>query len=426
MLILQRIAGLCAAAGFVLAGAHVGIAQHGKLDRSFGGGWVMTPGASDVHAVVAMSNGDVLVGGAIFHGDGPSRRHDFGLVRYRGDGRLDTRFGSAGVVVTPILDQSWLTALLVQRSGSIIAVGVAAQGSTQELALARYLSDGSLDRSFAHGGVVTTPVLDGAGGLAAALQRDGKIVVAGATEEPTGNHTDELFLARYLPSGRLDLHFGSGGIVTNADADAAAGVAIQRDGRIVVAAASGAAFRYTPAGAPDRTFGTNGESAVPLVATPEGLALQPTGAVVIVGQRETTPREMYAVRYTPRGVLDPTFGSNGVVLVPPLAGAAPQRTPTDWASAVVTEPAGKLAVAGYNGDGNNSLCGNFEIVLLRSDGSLDPAFGHSGRWLIPLNHCVSGAPDALTKDAQGRLLVTGLAQGSTQSWFATIRVLSGN
>ncbi|MEK6284783.1 MAG: delta-60 repeat domain-containing protein [Acidobacteriota bacterium] len=76
-------------------------------------------------------------------------------------------------------------------------------------------------------------------GTDVALQADGKIIVVGQIK--TSSRFDEVYhfgLARYTSAGSLDATFGSGGkvitIVSN-DGDRATGVAIQSDGRIVVA-----------------------------------------------------------------------------------------------------------------------------------------------------------------------------------------------
>src|SRR5262245_38440498 len=87
---------------------------------------------------------------------------------------------------------------------------------------------GDLDLAFGRGGTVTTD-LSGADDEAkgVAVQRDGKIVVVGLAGE--GTHAD-FALARYNMDGTLDLTFGAGGKVTTDFAgrgDGATAVAIQ-------------------------------------------------------------------------------------------------------------------------------------------------------------------------------------------------------
>src|SRR5207249_3267166 len=101
-------------------------------------------------------------------------------------------------------------------------------GTRRRFALARYNPDGSLDPSF-RGGRVVTSFADRDEASALALQSDGKIVVAGFSD--AGGRQD-FALARYNPNGSLDPSFGSGGRALT-DFDALA-LALQPDGKVVV------------------------------------------------------------------------------------------------------------------------------------------------------------------------------------------------
>ena len=98
---------------------------------------------------------------------------------------------------------------------------------------------GDLDSTFSADGIATTdvqpPSSDGA--LCMALQPDGRIIVAGSSIPQVGG-TTSLALARYLPNGNLDPAFGPGGMVTTAVGtfdDVIHAIALQPDGKIVVA-----------------------------------------------------------------------------------------------------------------------------------------------------------------------------------------------
>src|SRR5204863_781724 len=133
--------------------------------------------------------------------------------------------------------------------------------STQDFAVARYRPGGTLDTTFGGDGKVTTKVLAGDDAATAlAIQSDGKIVVAGYTSDGARN---VFAIVRYRPGGGLDKTFsGDGKTTTHFDAsddDKAFAVAIQSDGKIVAGGfASGHRFavaRYKPGGALDKTFG---------------------------------------------------------------------------------------------------------------------------------------------------------------------------
>jgi uncharacterized delta-60 repeat protein len=96
-------------------------------------------------------------------------------------GALDPGFGNGGKVLTPIassLDEA--TAVAVLPSGAIVVAGSTWNGGFQwDIALARYLANGSLDPSFGSGGKVDTVATGSQSGYAMTVQADGRIVVAG-------------------------------------------------------------------------------------------------------------------------------------------------------------------------------------------------------------------------------------------------------
>lgn len=205
----------------------------GSLDASFGSsGVVLTDrgATSGANGVALQTDGKVVVTG---HGA------DFITIRYNTNGSLDSGFGSGGVVATSFTSSGAIEGasdVAIQPDGKIVAVGIApGDDGIDQFALVRYDSSGNLDPTFGSGGKVTTDFSSSADtALAEALQTDGKIVVVGGD-----NH--EFAIARYNPDGSLDAAFGSGGKVTVAFSSdpfafsEAEDVAIQADGRIVIA-----------------------------------------------------------------------------------------------------------------------------------------------------------------------------------------------
>jgi uncharacterized delta-60 repeat protein len=135
-------------------------------------------------------------------------------------------------------------ALAVQQDGKIVAAGRA--GS--DFVLARYNPDGTPDAGFGGAGNVTTDfggvLFDAAFGVA--LQSNGKIVVAGGAFSPPAA---DFALARYNTDGSLDPTFGSGGKVATdlGGFDVAFGVALQTDGKIVAAGQGGSSSDFAVA-----------------------------------------------------------------------------------------------------------------------------------------------------------------------------------
>src|SRR4051794_11566515 len=146
-----------------------------------------------------------------------------------------------------------------RMTGSSLAVGLAAL-SLGVFAVPAIASPGALDPTFNGGGTaranVGAPDTDEA--AAVAIQSDGSLVVAGDADINQGQ--DDIGLLRYDAFGSLDAGFGVGGkVATDLGAwQMARDVAIQTDGKIVVAGTSVADFllaRYNADGSPDTSFG---------------------------------------------------------------------------------------------------------------------------------------------------------------------------
>src|SRR5262245_24661714 len=211
----------------------------GALDPTFGtGGKVTTDlqGSSqdDGQAVAVQADGKIVVAGS-FQGI------DFAVVRYNADGTLDATFGTGGKVITnfgPGFTTDAAQDLAIQSDGKIVVVGSSTNSVGTDFAVARYNADGTLDASFGTGGLVTTNFggtsLDAAQGVA--IQADGKIVVTGSSN--SASPQDDFAVVRYNADGSLDTGFGTGGKVTTDFAgsiDDAFAVALQADGKIVAA-----------------------------------------------------------------------------------------------------------------------------------------------------------------------------------------------
>jgi uncharacterized delta-60 repeat protein len=296
------VAGAAFSPGF---GFNIGVVRYntnGSLDSSFGtGGKVATPvDLGCIAAAVAIqADGKILAVGNVAL---PGGTNDFLIVRYNSDGSVDPSFGTDGAVKTDffgIKARDFITSLVVQPDGGIVAAGVAENTSepfTFDFAIARYDSNGDLDLAFGTGGKVSvefvSDAMDECDGVA--LQSDGKIVAAGRVVNETFTVID-FALARLNADGSLDAAFGSGGKVTTdffGSSDVALDVAIQSDGKIVAGGAVGTVTggdqglaRYNNDGSLDNTFGTGGKATGNFGASDDcrALALQPDGKIVGAG-----------------------------------------------------------------------------------------------------------------------------------------------
>ena len=109
-------------------------------------------------------------------------------------------------------------------------------------------TDGDLDPTFGDGGVVMTDFNTSTDlANAVALQADGKLVVAGTTYTNNDFSDEDFAIARYNADGSLDTSFGNNGRVTTDFPGLAAvisAVVVQPDGKIVVAGGAYPLFTF--------------------------------------------------------------------------------------------------------------------------------------------------------------------------------------
>ena len=239
--------------------------------------------------------------------------------------------------------------------------------SGADFALARYNADGTLDGTFGTAGKVTTTfaVNSEDAALALALQADGKIVLAG-----NALGTSTLGVARYLTTGALDTTFGTGGLKTDATQGRGVALALQTDGKVLVATSGSQVVRLSAVGALDTTFAGDGSASV---VSPVGLAVQGDGKVVAAMQSSSdgVHVRMTMQRLTTAGVLDTTFGVSGTMNFPFVG------QQDDWGRVTAVQPDGKILLAGFTYTAGITR----KIVLARVDegGVLDGSFGTGGK-----------------------------------------------
>jgi uncharacterized delta-60 repeat protein len=400
----------------------------GTLDPTFGaGGKVSLPIAADpkhdeVFAVALDPDGRLVVGGYA-----AVANQQWAVARLLEDGSPDPGFGDgAGSVVVALAAPAHVRALAVQDDGKIVAAGSTRQGADDDFALARFLADGDRDPGFGVGGTLVTSfsTIDDLA-RAVAVQPDGKIVAAGFVR--AGANRD-FALARYLSDGTPDPAFDGDGRHTlsfGAGDEEAYAVAVQDDGRILVAgyATEGTQHdmlvaRLTPAGALDPSFNGTGFARIAFDASDDSaaaLALQPDGKILVAGHARVGSVVAFAVaRLAADGTLDPTFGAGGKVATP-IGTTAEGR-------ALVLHPRGRLTVAGRaRVDGKVS----FAAAQYRADGTLDPTFGTGGIVTVPLGSRTDEGYGIVRQD-DGKLVLAGTTQTGSNKNFGLVRLLASD
>ena len=313
------------------------------------------------------------------------------------DGHLDPSFGSDGRVTTAFPGGSFASAVAIQADGKIVAVGAAAGASmTGEFAVARYETDGTLDPTFDGDGMLTTPISGGGDeARSVAIQANGRIVVAGTADGR------RFAVVRYMANGALDPTFGGDGIVQtdlSPGGDVAYDIVIQPNRKIV---AVGPAFfhrgprfavvRYFPNGELDSTFGGDGKVFTGAWAQARAVVLQPNGRIVVGGFGSYG---LMLVRYRRSGSLDPTFGTGGVVR---------RVVQAIFPLAVALQPNGKIVVGGD--------WDIFHLGLARftSGGHLDTTFGVDGVVRMGAGGGGEQAIDGLVIQPNGKIVAAGYA-----------------
>jgi uncharacterized delta-60 repeat protein len=303
-----------------------------------------------------------------------------------------------------------------------------------------FAEPGGLDPSFDYNGIVKTDFGSGfystagqpegtilVGGqsqdyiAALALQPDGKIVAAGRSSrsrilltptEPITLEWDDAnyTLARYLPNGRLDPQFGSGGkVITDMgtkDEDLLSRVFVLPDGKILAVGACSDKIglaRYLPNGALDSSFGAGGKVFIPLGryrANPDFPALlQPDGKVLVATATAGNPVGLYnptlvpptatVFRLNTDGTLDEAFGAQGRV---ELYDAS--ATSLTGINDMVLLPNGDIVIVGVRPSGATSL------VRILPSGAFDFTFGQNGTCALDIP-----APTAMALQADGKFLI---------------------
>lgn len=350
----------------------------GSMDNTFGGGGKTTTevaGANDRgRAVAIQADGKIVVVGHARLGGSD----DFAVVRYLADGTLDNTFDGDGRAVTDIDGEDRALAVAIQPDGKIMACGISDNSTNVRFRLFRYNGDGSPDLGFGGGtGTAVAAFLpeDNATAWDLALQPDGKIVVAGYANNGTYN---DVAVARFNNDGSLDSGFGSGGLVVvpvaSAD-DLGHAVELQPDGKIVVAGYAQddqgeehfIGVRLLPDGTLDNGFDGDGVVSIQALSYGQayGVVVQPDGFLVLAGHSHNgTQRVFSSVRCSATGTLDPDYDGDGMM-------SLPVGTYGECYGATLA-PDGGIALVGY-AEGNNSS--DFALVKVLSGlnlGVVDP------------------------------------------------------
>ncbi len=316
-------------------------------------------------------------------------------------GTLDNSFGNEGIVTGQgYTGYAFATAL--QTDGKIIIAGSGSYKAAGGVLVARYNTDGTIDNSFGDNGIVVNDFhgpFDEAYSIA--VQQDGKILVAGEIGKLDAG------LLRFLPDGTPDSSFGeNGGAFTDlGGAEYVHSVVLQPDGKIVVTGIEGTrkAFvvRFLSDGSLDESFGNHGSviTVMQYASSIDCMTLQPDGKIIIAGIFSVNGfRQMLLIRYKANGNLDQDFGTDGILIKTFLSGYHMVTL-----NSIILQPDGKIVIAGSSSPQYDIF---MALARFESNGSVDIAFGKEGKVLTDFQTDESAATSVLLQP-DGKIIATG-------------------
>lgn len=331
----------------------------GKLDRTFGGGRgivdsLLVGAGAEVSGMSIGPDDRIVVAGRILQPGLAPPNYQMAAARFMPDGTRDTNFGSSGQATFRLAGIAESAArVLVQPDGRVLLLGQMTLGSglaaNNNIALVRLLTDGGFDGSFGASGAVMFDATKRDFPQAALLQPDGRVVIGGKVAVNDSEPSDS-FYGRVDALGAPEAGFGRTPPYSTIS-DEVVDMALQPDGRIVLlVAARGvnweiALARINADGSPDTSFGTQGlvrRDVGPHDDWPRAVAVQADGRIVVAAQ-VSNPLPMAPsfalLRFEAGGAPDLGFGTDGVLRVPFFGG-------TDNANDLFLQPDGRIVAAG--------------------------------------------------------------------------------
>lgn len=301
--------------------------ENGALDSTFGiGGQAAVSFGSDEATALDIAiqpDGKILAVGYASAGSA----YSMAVTRINSNGTLDSGFRGGGKFLIDVTDNTDDDGkgIALAPDGTFYVVGSGNFApDDKDFMVLKFKANGDNDLSFSGDGLRLTHFGVGEDGAnAAVVQPDGKVVVVGYAD---AGAKDNFAVARYLTNGSLDPDFAGGAYTTISVGtvyDEATGVALTPDGKIVIGGNSGtgsgnawAAVRLTSAGLPDATFDNDGKASFKIGTDDRvwGLIVRRDGKVVMAGNIMLSGvNDPALVQFNSNGSVDLGFGVGGYV-----------------------------------------------------------------------------------------------------------------
>lgn len=383
-----------------------------EFDDSFGtGGIVTTPGFRTAVRMAVQSDGKIVVAS-----------ESGTLLRYLANGSLDDTFGTNGIVDTEITDD-WrntlyisdlhVTDFIILSSGKPLVVGYTTTGdftmNTPDMIVIRYMSNGTVDTTFAHNGLARIHISGTDRAQAVAERADGKLIIVG---DSTIQFNDPgPVVLRLLENGSIDTTFGTNGATQTPIGTLGYlfHLALQNDNKILASGTAtignkpnGFVIRYTENGTVDTTFSGDGYASLD-IGTSNTLGWD----VAVLNKQEIlfsgtfnngNDNDLFLAKLDGTGDLVNTFGTNGIATID-FGDMNPYR------GEIVVDSLNRAVVTGTTDS-------HIYVARYNSAGTPDASFETNGFLSIPIGTDSSGM-DVHVQSADQKLIVLGNSSEGT-------------
>jgi len=410
--------------------------QAGSLDPTFAtnGKFVYDNGFNDLfHCTAIQEDQKIIAAGVSYDAAYTATAKVF---RFMPDGSIDTDFATDGVFSYSLNNEANINDVVIKDNGKIILVGSTTDYSNYKILILQLNDDGTLDNTFGTNGVVVQKISPASGpyedfGYAVTLQSDGKILVAGRSDDLSYNGVPVV--VRFNENGTLDTSFGTDGVagitVTGID-NVFDCIALQEDGKIVVSGHYELGLQYfgmlvarfDSNGTLDDSFADDGvfiDSFGDVDDEGYGVVINSEGKIIVTGFTATAEfvYSMLLMQLDSDGNLDMNFGTDGLVYS--------NFGNYNAGSAITIQDDDKILIAGSSGE--LPPTGDSEMTVWRynTDGTLDDTFGDEGISFIQFDSEYDEALGMVLQDDQ-KIVIAGKARSSDNQNmdFALARLLN--
>ena len=335
----------------------------------------------------------------------------------------DPGFGYNGILVTSLSpgNDYGLRLCVLDDDRFILAGSAVTNAGDRCFAMAKYSPGGELDPTFGIGGIMIDDLFSGDDVINSAIVReDGKILVAGRTEQTDFN----IVFASYTDAGMVDSTFGDFGKVVidfGFGNDRAVDIAVEDQNIFVGANVTAndsllhfAVLKTDLNGNPDPFFGEDG-----IIVSETGtgssfltdMQIMDDGRILLLGYCEKEDSgngddlDILMVRYDNDGTLDESFGTGGVR-------QASCMDLQDKPYSVTIQSGNRIVVCGSGMTVSDSY-----ITLLRFqyNGDADTTFGESGHVITSIGQYDYAEPSLVQPD--NKIIVGGYTNDGSSNMF---------